>query len=130
MMKNIFLAFIPLFVAVDAIRVLPIFASLTDRMKKNERFNVIIKSVITALCLAIGFVFLGKAIFKLLNITIADFMIAGGALLFCIAIIDLLSPAKKRRIPNFCCSLCTYFFNIPGWPGSLSTGSRDAFIMS
>lgn len=100
MLKNLLLAFIPLFVAVDAIGVLPIFISFTENIEKKEKFNIIIRSIATAICLAIGFIFLGKAIFKLLNITIADFMIAGGILLFCIAIIDLLNPTKKRRIPS------------------------------
>ncbi|MGA2092538.1 MAG: MarC family protein, partial [Sedimentisphaerales bacterium] len=49
---------------------------------------------------AIGFVFLGQLVFRLLGITIGDFMVAGGALLFCIAIIDLVSPGKERRIPD------------------------------
>lgn len=100
MLKNLLLAFIPLFVAVDAIGVLPIFISLTENVKNREKLDIIIRSVTTAVCLAIGFIFLGKATFKLLNITIADFMIAGGILLFCIAIIDLLNPTKKRRIPT------------------------------
>ncbi|MFH1092996.1 MAG: MarC family protein [Candidatus Omnitrophota bacterium] len=100
MIKNMFLAFIPLFVAVDAIGVLPIFVSLTEKMKAKERLNVIRWSIVTATCVAIFFIFLGKAVFNALNITIADFMVAGGMLLFCIAIIDLLNPEKKRRIPN------------------------------
>jgi multiple antibiotic resistance protein len=48
----------------------------------------------------VGFIFLGKAVFKFLGITVSDFMIAGGAILFCIAIIDILNPVKKRRIPG------------------------------
>lgn len=100
MMKNIFLAFIPLFVAVDAIGVLPIFVSLTEKMKEREKFNIVIKSLITAICLSVVFLFLGKAVFKVLAITIADFMVAGGLLLFCIAIIDLLNPIKRRRLPS------------------------------
>ena len=100
MIKTMFLAFIPLFVAVDAIGVLPIFVSLTEKMGAKERLNVILRSIVTATCLAIIFIFLGKAIFNVLNITIADFMVAGGILLFCIAIIDLLNPAKRRRIPD------------------------------
>ncbi len=100
MLKDIFLAFIPVFVAVDAIGVLPIFVSLTEKMKQKERFKVIMNSLIVAICLAIGFVFLGKAVFRLLNITVADFMVAGGVLLFCIAIIDLINPAKKWRRPS------------------------------
>jgi multiple antibiotic resistance protein len=99
MLENITLAFIPLFVAVDAIGVLPIFVSLTSNLNKREKFTIVAQSVLTAACLAIGFIFLGKAIFNLLNITIGDFMVAGGALLFCISIIDLISPSKRRRIP-------------------------------
>lgn len=100
MIKNIFLAFIPIFVAVDAIGVLPIFVSLTHGIKKKERGQIILRSMITALCLAVGFIFLGKAVFKLLNIAMGDFMIAGGVILFSIALIDLINPGKRRRIPT------------------------------
>jgi multiple antibiotic resistance protein len=100
MLKNILLAFIPIFVAVDAVGVLPIFVSLTEGLAKSERAKIITQSMLTALLLAIGFIFLGKAVFKLLGITMGDFMIAGGAILFCIAIIDIANPAKARRIPN------------------------------
>jgi len=100
MLRNIFLSFIPLFVAVDAVGVLPIFISLTEDLKLKERSKIILQSMITATALAIGFVFLGKLVFKLLNIAMGDFMIAGGAILFCIAIIDILNPTKKRRIPS------------------------------
>lgn len=99
MVKNIFLAIIPIFVAVDAIGVLPIFVSLTQGLKKKDKSKIIYKSMVTAVCLAVGFIFLGKTVFRLLNISIGDFMIAGGAVLFLIAIIDIVSPGKKRRIP-------------------------------
>ena len=100
MMKNIFLAFIPIFVAVDVIGVLPVFASITEGISRKEKFKIISQSIITALCLAVGFIFLGKAVFKLLNITVGDFMIAGGALLFCIAIMDIVTSAERRRQPT------------------------------
>ncbi|MBP7089029.1 MAG: MarC family protein [Candidatus Omnitrophica bacterium] len=99
MIKDMLLAFIPVFVAVDAIGVLPIFVSLTHGISKKEKSSIIIQSVTTALCLAIGFIILGRIVFRLLGITIGDFMIAGGAILFCIAIIDILNSEKKRRIP-------------------------------
>jgi len=100
MLKNILLAFIPLFVAVDAIGILPIFISLTEGVNKREKYRIIYQSIITAICLAIGFIFLGKAVFKFLNISVGDFMVAGGILIFCIAITDLLTPGKKRRLPT------------------------------
>jgi multiple antibiotic resistance protein len=99
MLKNILLASIPVFVAVDAVGVLPIFISLTHDLKSNEKRKIIIQSLWTAMCLALGFVFLGKAIFLYLGITVSDFMIAGGIILFCIAITDLLLQGKQRRVP-------------------------------
>ena len=100
MLKNILLSFIPIFVAVNAIGVLPIFASLTKGVAQKERTKIIIQSMFTASCLAIGFIFLGKAVFKFLGITVSDFMIAGGAILFCLAIIDIINPVKERRAPG------------------------------
>jgi len=99
MIKIFWLAFIPIFVAVDAVGVLPIFVSLTSGFNKKKRSVIITHSVITALCLAIGFVFFGNWIFKVLNITLGDFMIAGGLVLFCIAILDILSSSKRHKIP-------------------------------
>jgi len=97
---NILLSFIPIFVAVDAIGVLPIFVSLTEGATQQQRRRIIVQSVLTALILAIGFIFLGKAVFRLLGITLGDFMVAGGAILFCIAIIDIANPVKTRRVPS------------------------------
>lgn len=97
--KEFALAFIPIFVAVDAIGVLPIFISLTEEFSKAEKRKIIILSVFTANTIAIMFIFLGKALFKFLHISISDFLIAGGIILFCIAILELLKPGKKWRIP-------------------------------
>ena len=96
---NIALAFIPLFVAVDAIGIAPIFVSLTVNFEQKDKNKIILQSMLTAICLAIGFIFLGKAVFKLMGISIGDFMVAGGSILFCIAIIDILSQTKQRHIP-------------------------------
>jgi multiple antibiotic resistance protein len=100
MLNNIFLSFIPLFVDVDAIGVLPIFVSLTEGLEKTEKTKVIIQSMFTASVLAVGFILVGKIVFRLLSITIGDFMVAGGAILFCLAIIDIINPVKQRRIPG------------------------------
>ncbi|MFA5059753.1 MAG: MarC family protein [Candidatus Omnitrophota bacterium] len=98
-MENILLAFIPIFVAVDAIGLLPIFVGLTQELERKERISIIVQSLITAGCLAIGFILVGRAVFKFLGITIGDFMVAGGAILFCLAVIDLVLPNKPQRIP-------------------------------
>lgn len=96
--KNLLLAFIPVFVAVDAIGTLPIYISLTEKMERDEKRRVLAESLLTALCLAVGFIFLGKLIFRFLGITVGDFMVAGGAVLFCIAILDILGSQSERKI--------------------------------
>ncbi len=96
-MKNFFLAFVPIFVAVDAIGVLPIFLSLTEGLDKVQRRTIVSQSFLTALGVAVGFIFLGKAVFGLMGVTVYDFMVAGGAVLFIISTVDLISGVKFTR---------------------------------
>lgn len=99
-LNQIALAFIPIFVAVDAIGVMPIFIALTEGLSEKEKKRAILQSMVTALAVALAFIFVGKAIFRFLEISIGDFMVAGGAILFCIAITDILNPVKERRNPG------------------------------
>lgn len=94
-MKSFWLCFVPLFVAVDAIGLLPLFINLTEGMEKKLVQKIILQSMITALVVALVFIAVGTGIFKLLNISVADFMIAGGTLLFVISIRDILAAEKK-----------------------------------
>ena len=95
-MKSFGLCFVPLFVAVDAIGVLPLFMNLTEDIEQSKIKKIIIQSMITALIVALAFIAVGTATLKLLGISVADFMIAGGTLLFVISIRDLLSTEKKN----------------------------------
>ncbi|MBU3959127.1 MAG: MarC family protein [Candidatus Omnitrophica bacterium] len=89
------LTFIPIFVAVDAIGNVPLFLSLVEGVSKKERKKAIIDSIATATIIAISFVFVGKLVLRFLGITISDFQIAGGALLFIISARLLLPGAAK-----------------------------------
>jgi multiple antibiotic resistance protein len=97
-MKSFWLCFVPLFVAVDAIGLLPLFINLTEGIEKKQIRKIIVQSMITALVVAIAFIAVGTGIFRFLNITVADFMIAGGTLLFVISIRDILAGEKKINI--------------------------------
>jgi multiple antibiotic resistance protein len=97
---RIFLPFIPLFVAFDALGILPIFVSLTTEMSEPERKKVIHQSILTAFLVGIGFLVVGRTIFVLLGILVSDFQIAGGILLFIISIIDLIFPERSRTFPK------------------------------
>lgn len=96
-MNEFWLCFVPLFVAVDAIGVLPAFISLSQGMEPSSVRRAVYLSVITATAVALGFIALGTAILNLLGITVADFMVAGGILLFILALGDLLTSDKRQR---------------------------------
>jgi len=96
---NIFLlCFVPLFVAVDALGVLPIFISLTEGLTPSQKRKVLIQSLLTASAVALVFLAIGPAILAALNITVSDFMVAGGLLLLVISLSDLLTGEKRQRI--------------------------------
>ncbi len=94
------LSFIPLFVAVDAIGNIPIFLSLVEGTSKVQRHKIIFDAVLTAMVVAVIFMFIGTWVFSLLGITIPDFQIAGGALLFVIAVRLLLPGAQKSVLTS------------------------------
>ena len=96
-MDAFWLCFVPLFVAVDAIGVLPLFVSLTDGMDKAQTRTVVYHSVITASVVALAFLAFGPVLLRFLGVTVSDFMIAGGILLLAISLSDLLSDEKKQR---------------------------------
>jgi len=95
--KGFGLAFVPIFVAVDAIGILPLYMGLTEGAERQLRNRILRQAMITALVLAIGFTFLGKAIFELIGVSVADFKVAGGVVLFIIATIDIVSSRRFTR---------------------------------
>lgn len=91
-------AFVPLFVAIDAIGIVAIYMGLTQDLSSEGKKRLLMEAIVTALGISIIFLLFGKAIFQLLGITSHDFRIAGGIILFTFAIVDLLfSQAEKRR---------------------------------
>lgn len=105
-MTEFWLCFVPLFVAVDALGVLPIFMGLTGGLEKPRIRKIIWQSVLTAMAVALAFIALGKGVFNLLGITIADFMIAGGALLFVLALREHLLFERQMRMGDLECPEC------------------------
>lgn len=95
-MNAFWLCFVPLFVAVDAVGVLPLFVALTEGMDKARLRIVVVQSVITATVVAMVFLVFGPVLLRFLGITVPDFMIAGGILLLALSLSDLLTGEKKQ----------------------------------
>lgn len=96
-MQDFWLCFVPLLVALDALGVLPIYVGMTEGLIIFKRKRVLLQSLITALAVAVAFILFGPAVLRFLGVTVADFMIAGGSLLFAISLTDLIADGKKRR---------------------------------
>ncbi len=97
-MENFFLCFIPFFVAVDAIGVLPIYLGLTEGFSSERRRSIIIQSLITASAVAIAFLLGGPFVLDLVGVGVSDFMVAGGILLLVISLSDLVTGEKRQRL--------------------------------
>jgi multiple antibiotic resistance protein len=88
-------AFVPLFVAVDAIGVAPVYFAMTRGLGAAQRRRVLAASLLVASAVSIAFALLGKGIFVFLAITVADFQIAGGLILVALAGLDLLTVEPR-----------------------------------
>ena len=97
-MKNFWLCFVPFFVAVDAVGVLPIFLGLTEGLVPSQRRRIIIQSLITASAVALLFLLAGPVVLTLVGVRMSDFMVAGGLLLLVISLSDLLTGEKRQRM--------------------------------
>ncbi len=91
MIQKFFLAFIPIFVAIDPIGLIAIFTGLAANASPEQRKRQGFLGILTALCVSVGFMFLGEIIFDALGITDADFQVAGGLILLALAGRELLS---------------------------------------
>lgn len=94
--RSYVLSFIPIFIAVNALGILPLYISLTEGVHKRTRQEVMQRSLFTATAIAIAFMLIGKFVMLILGITIPDFKIAGGILLLILSV-NLLLPGEERR---------------------------------
>lgn len=92
------LAFIPLFVAMDPLGLLPFVVGILDPLAGPRRGAVIRKAILTGAVVGVVFLALGRAIFGVLGIEVSDFLIAGGAILFIMALRNLVSATEERLV--------------------------------
>jgi len=79
-------SFVALFIITDSVGNLPFFLGLTEGETQSEQRKVFTTALLTGFAILIGFIFLGNALLTLFSVTLDDFRIAGGILLFWIAI--------------------------------------------
>ena len=97
---SLLLSFIPLFVAIDVLGVVPVYLSLTDGMDARRKRKLLTEATFTALALSVLFLFFSRFIFTFLGITENDFRVGGGVVLLVLAVSDLLFTSERRRNPE------------------------------
>ncbi len=75
------LAFVPLFIAIDALSLPPIIISLSEGLTVRQRRKVVHIANLTALVVGLAFLFFGQLILSLMGISVGAFAIAGGTIL-------------------------------------------------
>jgi multiple antibiotic resistance protein len=80
------LTFVPLFIVVDALGILPFIIPISQGMNGQERRKMINVAIITATVVGLIFLFFGQLILRVLDISVGAFAIAGGLILLLFSI--------------------------------------------
>ena len=97
-MLNLFVEnFVIVFVAIDPIGLLPIFATFTQGLSKSDIFKLTLRSSTTAFIILVLFWVFGSAILDFMGINIHSFRIIGGLFLLIIAYQMVFEQRQEKR---------------------------------
>jgi MarC family membrane protein len=88
-------AAILLFLVIDPVGNVPFFAASLQGVAPQRHRTVVVRELVVALAVMVGFLFLGQPLLRLLGISGAALTIAGGVVLFLIAL-RMVFPAPGR----------------------------------
>jgi len=94
-LTNFVYSFIPIFVAMDIGGLIPVFLTLTQDLTPEEKRLVSWQALVTSFLISVAFIVAGRLIFRVLGISAADFLIAGGVLLLVFAVVEIIRGEQK-----------------------------------
>jgi multiple antibiotic resistance protein len=97
MLSLLLASFVTFFVAIDPVAMAPMFTTMTARMTPDWRRQMAWKSVTYATGILLAFAFGGAWLLEQIHVSIDAFRIAGGLLLFLIAVDMLFEKRSERR---------------------------------
>jgi len=89
-------AFVTFFVLIDPIGLIPLFLGLVGVRSYQEQKKIALRSTLVAGLLVLGFALLGGAVLRYLGISLEALKVAGGLLLFKIAL-DMINAQLERE---------------------------------
>lgn len=90
-------SFVTLFLIVDPIALTPLFIALTQGMTNAQRRGVALRALIIAFVILSAFAIVGERLLEFIGIGMPAFRIAGGLLVFLIAVEMLFERRTERR---------------------------------
>ncbi len=90
-------AFVTLFVVIDPPGCAPIFAGLTAGTPFSHQRTMAVRSTLVATLILLGFALIGQKFLNSLGVSLAAFRIAGGIMLFLIALEMVFEKRTQRR---------------------------------
>ncbi|WP_029065508.1 MarC family protein [Labrenzia sp. DG1229] len=90
-------AFATLFVTIDPVGLAPMFLAVTAGMSRADRRKVAVRATLTAAGILLIFYASGQTVLNVLGISVSAFRVAGGILLFLIAIEMIFGKRQERK---------------------------------
>jgi multiple antibiotic resistance protein len=97
MISILLASFVTFFVAIDPVAMAPMFTTMTARMSPAWRRKMALKAIAIATGILLAFAFGGAWLLEQIHVSIDAFRIAGGLLLFLIAVDMLFEKRAERR---------------------------------
>jgi multiple antibiotic resistance protein len=97
MISILLASFVTFFVAIDPVAMAPMFTTMTARMSAAWRRKMALKAIAIATGILLAFAFGGAWLLEQIHVSIDAFRIAGGLLLFLIAVDMLFEKRAERR---------------------------------
>jgi multiple antibiotic resistance protein len=116
-------AFIMLFVVFDALGNVPAFYAFTSQLAAEQRRRIARHSVLVAGAILAAFAFLGRLLFEAIRVSVDDFKVAAGVVLFILSVelvLGRLEPGMRRVEPEDA-AIVPLATPLLAGPGSIST---------
>lgn len=112
--------FIFFFAVIDPVGTVPVFISVTTGMTKKMRQLVAIRAALVASVILVFFVFVGEPILTAMNIPLSAFQIAGGVVLFLVALTMIFGegkPESEKRLKDQSLDVAVFPLAVPSLAG-------------
>lgn len=100
MLRTLLSDLITIWVVIDPLGCVPVFMYVTAGMTRDQALGVARRGVLAALAILVGAILLGPLVLEALGISIAAFQIAGGIVLFLVAVKMVMGASDSWSSPE------------------------------